>query len=341
MSTNAILPKNLNVKKLKFSAPKTLTNGSRSVYVSYEGERLSLQTPMLNLPYGVGDWNEKNGDDGKDKMMKYDLHVSFRGADENPAIQKMLDKMKEIENHIKDVCFENRVEWLQDDFDGIKNVVDRLFTPIIKVDKDKKTGKVLNRYPPTMKFKLPYDTPSGKFTFEAADMDGGELDFKAILNSLKGAKGRFIIQLAGLWFAGGKYGVTWKVQKCRLQLSAQKLVNYVDDSDDEGGDTKSIHSDEDVEREALEMSGYVSPTPKKHATQLEESGDEEEEAEEPEAEDADAEEEEEDVPPPPPAPVKKGKAPPKAPSPEPEDVDSEIEDMPPPPPKRTTKTAKK
>jgi hypothetical protein len=197
MSSEAILSKNVNVNKLKFSAPKTLTNGSRTVYVSYEGERLNIQTPMLSLPYGIGDWNDKTGDE-KDKAMKYDLHVSFRGQEDNPAIQKMLDKMKEIENKIKDVCFENRVEWLQDDYDGIKSVVDRLFNPIIKLDKDKKTGKVLNRYPATMKLKLPYDTPSGRFTFESTDMDGNELDLKVNLNNLKGAKGRFIVQLGSL-----------------------------------------------------------------------------------------------------------------------------------------------
>lgn len=328
-----ILPKNIQANKLEFSAPKALTNGSRTVYINYQGEKLTVQTPLMHLPYGIGDWNNKDAKttDGPN-LKKYDLHASFRGMDTNPAMKVLLEKMQEIEAKIKDDCFKNRLTWLRDDYDGIKPAVDRLFTPIVKYDKDKETGKVVGKYPPTMKLKLPYDNNTNTFTFDCTDMDGNELDFEAISTKLKGAHGRFIIQLGGMWFAGGKYGCTWKVVKARFQMSSKQDVDFVADSDDEGV-VVGHQSDEDVEEDAIANS---SVTKKLQNTTVEEDDDEEEE-------------EEEDVPPPPPK--KTPAASKRLPTPEPEedeeveeDADSEVEDLPPPPPPKKTaakKTVKK
>lgn len=339
---SVILAKNIHANKIEFSAPKTLNNGSRTVYINYQGEKLTLQTPLMSLPYGIGDWN--NAKDAKTgetpTLKKYDLHVSYRGMDTNPALKVLHDKMQEIESKIRDDCFKNRLTWLRDDYDGIKPAVDRLFTPIIKYDKDKDTGKIAGKYPPTMKLKLPFDNNNNQFTFESTDMDGNELDFESIMNKLKGAKARLIIQLGGMWFAGGKYGCTWKVVKARFQLNSKSDVEFVEDPDD-AGNANDNHSDEDVEEDAIAMSGRAaSPIAKKlQSTTLVEE-----------------DEEEDEEPSPPPAPKKPAK---RAPTPEPEeeeeeeveeeaeeDVDSEVEDLPPPPPpkksiaKKTT-TSKK
>lgn len=341
-ANNVLLAKNVQVSKLKFSAPKVLNNGSRTVYVNYEGDKLTLQTPLMSLPYGIGDFNEKNAqlNKGKDPVdpnapKKYDMHVSFRGMDDSPALKSLHDKMVEIERKIRDECFENRLTWLKDDYDGMKNVVDRLFWPIVKLDKDKDTGKVVGRYPPTMKLKLPYDTATDTFQFDCKDMDGNDFDFKKHMKNLKGSRVRLIIQLGGLWFAGGKYGCTWKVVKARIETTSKTNVDFIEDSDDDNTVVKDTHSDEDVEEDALHMAD--SPPPK-NTTQIDDS--------------------DEDEPVPPPAP-KKGKAPPRRePTPEEseaeeeepveeeaeeeeEDVDSEIEDVPPPPPPPKKAPAKK
>lgn len=331
------LAKHIDVSKLKFSAPKKLDNGSSTVYVNYESSKLSIQTPLVYLPYGVGDFNDKNAKDNKSDVAgvkKYDLNVSFRGMDENPALKSLHDKLQEIEKTVKDACFENRLTWLKDDYDGMKSVVDRLFWPIVKYDKDKETGKVLNKYPPTMKLKLPYDSKTDTFTFECEDMDGNEFDFKANMTKLKGCRARLIIQLAGLWFAGGKYGCTWKVVMARIEQTTKQKVNFIQDSDDEGSEVKDNHSDEDVEEDARNMAAGASPVSKVMNTTVD---------------DTDESEDEEEVPPPPPV-KKKSVPPPREPSPEvddgvenEEDSDSELEDLPPPPPKKvsTKKTVKK
>ena len=230
---NVVLAKNVDVSKFKYSAPRTLENQSKSVYVNYEGSPLTIQTPLLRLPYGIGDWNDKNADDknNTDKIKKYDLNFSFDGHENNPKVKELMDKMLEIEKKIVEDAFENRLTWLEDDYDGIKSVVGKLFTPIVKYDKDKVTKKPTGKYPPTVKCKLPYDTGIETFRFVSQDMNGDEIDFKSIMRSLKGAKARLIIQLSSIWIAGGRYGCIWKIVRGRFEVTKPSAVDFIEDSD--------------------------------------------------------------------------------------------------------------
>ena len=304
---NVLLAKNVDVSKIKYSAPRTLDNQSKSVYVNYEGSSITIQTPLVRLPYGIGDWNDKNAEGktgGEDKPKKYDLNFSFDGMESNPKIKDLLDKMNEIEKKITEDAFENRLAWLDDDYDGIKSVVSKLFTPIVKYDKDKVTKKVTGKYPPTLKCKLPYDTRSDIFTFVSQDMTGEEIEFKTIMRNLKGAKARLIIQLSGIWIAGGRYGCTWKVVRGRFEVTKPNVVDFVEDSDVEGADEEE--DDEDLKADALanSIASKVSISSKTIVPE-----DDEEDAEEAEAEEEDDSEiDEPPPPPPPPAPKKKAAA---------------------------------
>lgn len=292
MATNTLLPKNVNVSKLKYSDVKPLSNGSKTVYINYGSgtEKLTIQIPVLPIPYGVGDGTyNPTKKDGKDKKaddeneekkdLRYDLTVSFRGMDDNPKIKAFHDKMQEIERKIKDDAFANRLTWLRDDFDGMKAFTDKMFSPFVKYDKDKDTGKIIGKYPPTLKVKLPYDNKNDTFVFDAYDMDGNEIDFKNIMTKLKGAKTQLVIQLSGLWFAGGKYGCTWKVLMGKFQLPCKSKYTFLADSDEEGAAPKSkFDHDQELEEDALAMgpSSDSNPvTPQKPSTAyLEEDEDE-------------------------------------------------------------------
>jgi len=291
----AQLPKNIDVSKLRYSEMRTLASGAKTVYVNYGAEKLTIQTPVLTLPYGLGEPYEakeaaKTGVPLMTKDKKYDLTASFRGMDDNPKVKIFHDKMKDIETKIIDDAFTNRQAWFKDDFDGNKSFVTKLFTPIIKVDKDPNTGKPVGKYPPTFKAKLPYDNKSNSFMFDTFDMDNNEIDFQSIMEKLKGAKAQFIIQLTAIWFAGGKYGCSWKVISSKFQLHQNSKITFVEDSD-----TENIVEDDDddedvVDSDALKNLSIAAPP-------VEEEDDEI-------ASDAEEEEEEEDEPEPEPEPVK-------------------------------------
>lgn len=248
-----ILPKNINIANFKYSEVKTLTSGAKSVYINYATGKLRIQTPVMYIPYGVneGGFEDKNAKQdpkkGEKKEKKYDLTLSFKGHDENPKIESFLTKLKEIESKVIDDAFENRQPWFKDDFDGQKIIVTKMFSPIIKVDKDKNTGKVLGKYPPTIRFKLPYDNENDRFSFNSYNMNGEVIDLNDILTKLKGGKAQLIVELNSIWFAAGKFGCTWKLITGKFQRSISNDITFIDDSDTEKTESKDDDEDEDEE----------------------------------------------------------------------------------------------
>jgi hypothetical protein len=246
-----ILPKSVDVSKLKYSEVKTLASGSKSIYINYGTQKLRIQTPVMHMPYGIGEGFEdktKPSEVKKNADKKYDVTLSFKGADENPKIQTFLDKMREIEAEIIDKAFENREPWFKDDYDGNKAFVARMFSPMIKLDKDPKTGKVVGKYPPTMRVKIPYDGVNDKFNFDSLDMENNEVVFQEIIAKLKSGKCQLIIELTGIWMAGGKYGTTWKVISGKFQVAQNNKMAFIVDSDTE----KAANDDEEEEEEEEE-----------------------------------------------------------------------------------------
>ena len=148
-----------------------MKSGAKSIYVNYQGYKINIQTPVLNIPYGVNDNMQFIKDDPKrkDETQKYDITVSFNGIDENQKIKVFHDKLIELENKILEDAFANRVAWFKNNFDGNKGTVSNMFSRIIRRDKDKETGMFADKYPPTFKAKIPYDSSEDKFDFDSYD----------------------------------------------------------------------------------------------------------------------------------------------------------------------------
>lgn len=259
-----ILPKNINVTNFKYSEVKILTSGAKSVYINYGTGKLRIQTPVMYLPYGVneGGFEDKNAKPdpkkAEAKVKKYDLTLSFKGHEENPKIDAFLAKLKEIESKVIDDAFENREPWFKDDFDNNKAFVARLFSPIVKIDKDKTTGKVVGKYPPTIRFKLPYDNENDRFSFSSFNMNGEVIDLADIFTKLKGGKAQLIVELNSIWFAGGKFGCTWKLITGKFQRSISNDISFIEDSDTEKADSKD--DDEDDEDDITEVANDLENT---------------------------------------------------------------------------------
>jgi hypothetical protein len=244
---NVLLAKNFDVDNLKYSELKVMKSGAKSIYLNYKGAKVNLQTPILNIPYGVNDNMQfiKKDEARKDEERKYDITVSFKGMDENPKIKQFHDKMKELEQKIIDDAFTNRLVWFKNNYGGNKDVVSNMFTPIVKHDKDKTTGEYANKYPPTFKAKIPYNSLENKFDFDCYDMENNETVFHDILGNLKGGKAQFIIQLSGIWFSAGMFGCSWKIVSAKFQQINTSKITFVADSDDELANVNDDDDDED------------------------------------------------------------------------------------------------
>ena len=303
---NVLLPKQFNVEKIKYSEMKIMKSGAKSVYVNYQGSKVNMQTPLLNIPYGVNDNMQFIKDDpkSKDETQKFDITVSFKGIDENPKIKTFHDKLIELENKIMEDAFVNRVAWFKNNFDGNKGTVSNMFSRIVRRDKDKETGMYADKYPPTFKAKIPYNSLEDRFDFDAYDMDNGEIDFKEYVSSLKGGKAQFIIQLNGIWFSAGMFGCSWKIVSAKFQKINSSKLTFVKDSDDENVEDEDDDIDVDTEvinKPVQKVSAVVADS-KKVIKQEEEDDEEEEEEEEEDDEEEEEEEEVDDVPTPVPEP---------------------------------------
>jgi hypothetical protein len=290
---------------------KVMKSGAKSIYVNYQGAKINIQTPLLNIPYGVNDNMQFIKDDPKrkDETQKYDITVSFKGIDENPKIKLFHDKLIELENKILEDAFTNRVAWFKNNFDGNKGTVSNMFSRIIRRDKDKETGMFADKYPPTFKAKIPYDSSEDKFDFDSYDMDNNEIDFKDYVSNLKGGKAQFIIQLNGIWFSAGMFGCSWKIVSAKFQKVNSSKITFVKDSDDDNVD-EDDEDDIEVDTEVISKSvqkpqvaasastaataATVSKTPVV-SSKKEEEEDEEEDEEEEVDEEEDEEEEVDDA----------------------------------------------
>jgi hypothetical protein len=111
---------------------------------------------------------------------------------------------------------------------------------MLKVHKDKNSGEPSGLYPDTIKVKLPFykndDDEEGKFKFDLYDRATKEqIEQNDIIQSLeKGSKVRFLIECQGVWFANGKFGISWKAVQASIKRP-EKIQGYsfVDDDDDE------------------------------------------------------------------------------------------------------------
>jgi hypothetical protein len=303
---NVLLAKNFDVDKLKYSELKIMKSGAKSVYINYNGNKVNLQTPILNIPYGVNDNMQfiKKDDTRKDEERKYDITVSFKGMDENPKIKQFHDKMVELEQKIIDDAFTNRLAWFKNNCSGNKDFVSAMFTPIVKHDKDKVTGEVANKYPPTFKAKIPYNSSENKFEFDCYDMDNNEINFNDILSNLKGGKAQFIIQLSGIWFSAGIFGCSWKIVSSKFQQINMSKPTFVPDSDDElnndDDDDDDISVDNDIvakisqKKTVVEKPAVVTKAVQKVVVPTEEEDDDNDNEEENDNELANVKEEEEE-----------------------------------------------
>ena len=286
-----------------------MKSGAKSVYLNYQGSKINIQTPVLSIPYGVNDNTQFIKDDPKrkDEARKYDITASFKGKDENPKVQAFHDKLIELEQKICEDASKNSVAWFKKNFEGNKGAIENMFSPIVRRDKDKETGMYADKYPPTFKAKIPYNSDDDKFDFDCYDMDNNEIDFKDYVANLKGGKAQFIIQLNGLWFSAGMFGCSWKIVSAKFQKINTSKITFVKDSDEDVVDDEDEDDEDiDVDTEVIsKVSAVVQDKKKPVAAAAAQvpvsvkapviSKEEEEEDEEDEEDEDDEEDEKEDV----------------------------------------------
>lgn len=259
-----LIPNEFDVSLVKYSTVRTLDNGGKVIYLSYNGAPLVLQTPEMHAPFGLSKWdNDKGGN-------KTTIDLSFKGKETRAVLAKFFDNFAKLDEKLVVDGAENSVSWLKKKY--AENVVKEFYTPIVKYAKDKNTGEPTDKYPPTFKVTLP--KKDGKYSFEVYNQDKQLVDIDAV--ELKGGKVTSLIQCLGIWVAGQKYGLSWKV--LQMKVVPQSKINgysFKDMGDDKAED---LSEDEETEVDAEEVMQNAN-VESKSDDGLVESSDEEDELE--------------------------------------------------------------
>ena len=302
---------NLDINSdILYTKPKLNSNGGKSVGVlnAHTKKGLYISSPLM-LTWGLNE----NDFEGTGKKT-YDMSLQFPSAEyQNEATTAFLVNMSALEAKFKADAIKNSKEWMNKNKLSAE-VVDALWTPMLRYPKDKETGEFDRDRAPTLRIKLPFW--EGAFKAEIYDVDKKLLypnsDGIEIADLItKAINVATVIQCGGFWFANGKFGVTWKLLQCVVKPKASmRGVCHIDltDSDKE----RMVKPDDDDDN--------VSDDGKKKVALVDDSDDEDAESKNTESKDAESKDaaqdsdgdedddddenaEEDEVPPPPPKPT--------------------------------------
>jgi hypothetical protein len=246
MNKLTMLPNELDTSKLKFSDVKTLDNGGKIMYVNY-GENKSqiyMQTPKMPLQFDASYFSESS-DSGK-----FSCKVSFNDSD-NSDINAFKKCVEELDEKLIDEAVKNSKKW----FSGksiSREALLQLYSPLLKYSINPESGEINTDYPPGFQFKVVrrngnymckfYNENREQVNISNKDAD----DYVEVEDILKkGTSMTMLLQCNGLWFAGGKFGCTWKavqIKSNKLQSLDDYAFREQDDTDDEVVDSDCENS---------------------------------------------------------------------------------------------------
>jgi hypothetical protein len=241
MSSNVVLASNFNTQKISFSQLRVLDSGGKQAYINYDGSMFVFQTPNCRLPYGMSAFDKAG-------PIKYSVELSLQGYDEAGSKMKTFyDALAKLDDYMIDQGVKNSKQWFKSDLS--RDVIKAFYTPLIRIPLDKDGNR--KPYPPTIKLSLRQKRDSQDFDVQCYDEKRNL--YKGIpLEELlvKGAQVTCLIQCTGVWFAGSKFGLSWKlVQSIVTSLpQSARSFTFVDEGD-LGASTKFAEEEEEEEEE--------------------------------------------------------------------------------------------
>ncbi len=218
---------------INFAAVKVTANGRKTIGVNNKKSKSSkityISTPLM-LTWGINKFvDEATGNES------FDMALQFPQAEYmTPEAQAFLKNMQQFEETVKKTALENSKDWLGKPLKSME-AIDALWTPMLRYPKDKESGEPDYSRSPTMKIKLPRWEGEFKnvelYSEEQKQLFPNDDGIQPIDFVTKGSHVATIISCGGIWVAGAKFGVTWRLfqavvkppatlaGKCHISLS--------------------------------------------------------------------------------------------------------------------------
>jgi hypothetical protein len=185
-----------------------------------------MQVGPLETPFGMSVFDKAG-------PPKYSVDLKLRGYDDptaNPKTAQIYNALHALDEFMLDQGVKNATAW----FKGAKSreVLSELYTPTVRFAKDQEGN--LKPYPPTLKLQL--RQRDGKFetlVYDDKKRPMTDIPMEDIL--VKGTVMTALIQCTGVWFAGGKYGLSWKAVQIRADKVPESIRGFafVDEGEQE------------------------------------------------------------------------------------------------------------
>jgi hypothetical protein len=213
--SSIVYPATFDASKIAISAPRTLQSGAKQAYLNYGGERLVMQTAVsMSVPFGLNVADQYG-------PAEYSVSLSFRGQDSRPEIKEFMDTIAAIDELMITEGVKNSRAWFKSDLK--REVIEAFYTPSLKYSKDK-DGNVLS-YPPNLKLKL--RKINNEFETKFYDVNGSPYKGVPVEDLLvKNVQVTAIMECAGVWFAGSKYGLTWRAKQIAIHKLPEKIGDF-------------------------------------------------------------------------------------------------------------------
>ena len=233
MSSAIVFPKDFKSTNVTISPIKVMDSGAKQAYLNYEGRALMIQVSSLSVPYGMSVFDKAG-------PVKYSVDLSLKGYDgDNVKVQQIYNAFSTLDEYMIDMGVKFSKQWFKSDLS--RDIIKAFYTPSVRFSKDAE-GNV-KPYPPTLKIQL--KQRDGKFetaVYDEKKRPMTDIPLEDIL--VKGATISSLIQCTGVWFAGSKFGLSWKAVQIKADHLPESIRGFAFRDEDESNATKPVAAPE-------------------------------------------------------------------------------------------------
>ena len=223
MSSAIVFPKDFKTSSVTISPLKVMDSGAKQAYINYDTRPLMMQVSAMPIPYGMSVFDKAG-------PKKYSVDLSLKGYDVESSKMKIIyDAFAALDEFMIEQGVKNSKNWFKSDMN--REVIKAFYTPIVRFSKDAEGNP--KPYPPTVKIQLKQRDDK----FETAIYDEKkrpltDIPLEDIL--VKGATVSALIQCTGVWFAGAKYGLSWKAVQIKADHLPESIRGFAFRDEEEG-----------------------------------------------------------------------------------------------------------
>ena len=222
MSSAIVFPKDFKPSSITISPIKVMDSGAKQAYVNYEGHSMMMQVSGLTVPYGMSVFDKAG-------PVKYSVDLSLKGYDgDNVKVKQIYQAFNSLDEYMIDMGTKFSKQWFKSDLS--RDIIKAFYTPSVRFSKDAEGN--LKPYPPTLKIQL--KQREGKFetaVYDEKKRPLSDIPLEDIL--VKGATISSLIQCTGVWFAGSKFGLSWKAMQIKADHLPESIRGFAFRDEDE------------------------------------------------------------------------------------------------------------